>query len=54
MQDDLGFTALGAASQEGHVEVTRLLIERGATIDYQNKVRAVITVQYVHHHCARH
>ena len=44
MQNDLGFTALGIASQEGHVEVVRLLIERGASIDYQNKVRAVVTV----------
>jgi ankyrin repeat protein len=44
MQDDLGSTALGVASQEGHVDVTRLLIERGAAIDYQNKVRAVVTV----------
>ena len=44
MQDDLGFTALGITSQEGHIDVVRLLIERGAAIDYQNKVRAVITV----------
>ena len=44
MQNDLGSTALGAASHEGHVDVTRLLIERGAAIDYQNKVRVVITV----------
>ena len=44
MQDDLGFTALGIASQEGHVDVARLLIERGAAIDYQDKVRAVVTV----------
>ena len=38
MQDHLGFTALGAACQEGHTEVARLLIEKGATVDYQNKV----------------
>ena len=44
MQNDLGATALGAASQEGHVDVARLLIERGAAIDYQDKVRAVVTV----------
>ena len=54
MQDHLGFTALGAASQEGHVDVAQLLIKRGAVIDYQDKVRAVITVWCVHHHCARH
>ena len=44
MQDDFGDTALGIASQEDHVDVARLLIERGAAFDYQNKVRAVITV----------
>jgi ankyrin repeat protein len=44
MQDHLGSTALIAASLEGHVDVTRLLIKRGAAIDYQNKVRAVVTV----------
>ena len=42
MQDDLGFTALGIACQEGHVNVARLLIERGAAIDYQNKVRLLL------------
>ena len=44
MQDDLGYTALGIACDQGHVDVARLLIERGAAIDYQNKVRAVVTV----------
>jgi ankyrin repeat protein len=44
MQNDLGSTALGGASQQGRIDVTRLLIERGAAIDYQNKVRAVVTV----------
>ena len=39
MQDHLGFTALGIACQEGHLDVSRLLIERGASIDHQNKVR---------------
>ena len=42
MQNDLGFTALGAACQEGHVHVARLLIERGAAIDYQDKVRLLL------------
>ena len=27
------------ASQEGHVDTCAVLIERGATVDYQNKVR---------------
>ena len=44
MQDDLGSTALVIASQEGRVDIARLLIERGAAIDYQTKVRAVVTV----------
>ena len=42
MQDDLGFTALGVACSRGHIDVTRLLIERGAAIDYQNKVRLLL------------
>ena len=42
MQDDLGFTALGIACQEGHVDVAGLLIKRGAAIDYQNKVRLLL------------
>ena len=42
MQDDLGFTALGIACQQGHVNVARLLIEREAAIDYQNKVRLLL------------
>ena len=37
-QDDYGFTALGIACQEGHIEVARLLIDHGAAIDYRNKV----------------
>ena len=42
MQDDLGFTALGIACQEGHIDIARLFIERGAAIDYQNKVRLLL------------
>ena len=42
MQDDLGFTALGVACSNGHVHVACLLIERGAVIDYQNKVRLLL------------
>ena len=41
MQDDFGSTALGAACINGHVDIALLLIERGAVIDYQDKVRAV-------------
>ena len=42
MQDDLGFTGLGIACQEGHVQLAQLLIDRGAAIDYQNKVRLLL------------
>ena len=42
MQDDLGFTALMSACQEGQVDVSRLLIERGASIDHLNKVRLLL------------
>ena len=44
MQDDFGSTALVISCEEGHVDVARLLIERGAAIDYQDKVRAVVAV----------
>ena len=37
VQDD-GATALCIASSEGHAEVVDLLISRGATVDYQDKV----------------
>ena len=42
MQDHLGFTALMTACQEGHLDVSHLLIERGASIDRQNKVRLLL------------
>ena len=42
MQDNLGFTALGTACSQGHIDVSRLLIERGASIDHQNKVRLLL------------
>ena len=47
MQDEFGESPLIQASYHGHVATCRLLIERGATVDYQNKVRLL----YVHHHC---
>ena len=42
MQDHLDFTALMSACQEGHIDVSRLLIEREASIDHQNKVRLLL------------
>ena len=44
MQDHLGYTALGTACVRGHIDVARLLVEKGAAIDYQNKVMVVVTV----------
>ena len=38
MQEDLCFTALMCACQEGHADVVDLLIESGAAVDYHNKV----------------
>ena len=42
MQNDLGFTALMTACQEGQVKVADLLIERGAVVEYHNKVRLLV------------
>ena len=42
MQDVLGYTDLGIACQVGHADVACLLIEKGATVDYQNKVRLLL------------
>ena len=37
-----GFTALYCAADDGHIEVMRLLLERGADINSQNKVSDMI------------
>ena len=42
MQDDLGFSALMSACQNGHTEVADLLIEKGAMVEYHNKVRLLV------------
>ena len=42
MQDNIGTTALEAACQKGHRDVAAVLIERGATVDYLNKVRLLL------------
>ena len=42
MQNDLGFTALMCACQDGQVEVADLLIEKGAEVEYHNKVRLLV------------
>ena len=38
-QDDDGDTALIVACEEGHAETARVLMEKEANIDYQDKVR---------------
>ena len=38
-QDEYGDTPLIIASQKGHVTTCALLVKRGATVDYQDKVR---------------
>ena len=38
MQDEYGNTALHAASDEGHVEVMTILVQRGANVNSLNKV----------------
>ena len=42
MQDDLGFTALMNACASGHTATANLLIERGAEVEYHNKVRLLV------------
>ena len=39
MQDEWGDTALIVACSAGHLTTAALLIVKGATVDYQNKVR---------------
>ena len=45
IQDEYGFTALGIACQEGHIEVASLLIDYGASVTYQNKV-SLLEISY--------
>ena len=49
MQDHLGQTALIAAVGNGHLVVSTLLLEHGAVVNYQDRVRLV----YVHGHHGR-
>ena len=39
MQDERGETALFAASAHGHLETATLLLQYGAVVNYQDKVR---------------
>ena len=48
MQDDRGSTALIIACEKGNSSVARLLVERGAAINYQDKVGLLcVTVLYI-------
>lgn len=38
MQDKYGNTPLMVACRENHFEVAKVLINKGATVNYQNKV----------------
>ena len=44
---DGGATALRIASFSGHTEVVELLISRGATVDYQDKVHEAAVNSHV-------
>ena len=37
-QDELGNTALSVACQNGHVNIIRHLVKRGADVDFQHRV----------------
>ena len=39
MQDEYGETALHTASNKGHIDVARYLLEKGATVNSLSKVR---------------
>ena len=41
MQNKFGETALITASNNGHLETAKLLIQRGAVVNYQKKVRVL-------------
>ena len=45
IQDYDGNTALIEASQNGHAETAKVLLNHGANIHYQNRVRIIINTQ---------
>ena len=47
MQNEIGETALHAASDQGHVEVMTILVQRGAKVNSLNKVCVSILFQHV-------
>ena len=44
MQNELGNTPLHAVCAEGHLDVATVLVQNGAVVDFENKVR----IFYVH------
>ena len=49
MQDNGGDTALIRACESGYVESARTLIDHGASIEHQNNVSIINTVEYYNH-----
>ena len=47
MQDEFGETPLHAASGKRHVNVITILVERGAVVNFLNKVSVVGCIQSV-------
>ena len=47
MQDKFGETALITASHYGHCETAKLLLQRGASINYQQKGESVVAMWMV-------
>ncbi|CAI3156788.1 hypothetical protein MWMV8_MWMV8_02201 [Acinetobacter calcoaceticus] len=39
--DDEGYSALQAAAENGHLEVVKLLVEKGALVDYKSEYTAL-------------
>ena len=44
MQDKHGSTALIIASEKGHLETVKLLLHRGASVNFQEKVRVLYRI----------
>ena len=44
MQEKLGETALITASDKGHLETVKLLLHRGASVNFQRKVRVLYRI----------
>ena len=47
MQDDFGESPLIATARFGHTSTCEVLLDHGANIDFQNKVRALYSASVV-------